>query len=157
MRQSLARSAALILLASALGGCANYDYLQHTDRISYHAGDAVQGESRARDDQPVERLDVRHDRPGQERIGDTAGDDVDDHHRRRRGAGIAADQPDDVDQSSLDQNVRQERQACGRTAPLRFIALASIFRLLATTGLCGSSWLALRRLVSAVAVSPRSR
>ncbi len=41
MRQSLVSSAALILLASSLGACAKYDYLQHTDRVSYHAGDAV--------------------------------------------------------------------------------------------------------------------
>jgi hypothetical protein len=40
-RQSLIGSAALILTASLLGGCASYDYLQRTDRIGYHAGDAV--------------------------------------------------------------------------------------------------------------------
>ena len=38
-RTALTASAA-IALALALGGCA-YDYLQHTDRVSYSAGDAV--------------------------------------------------------------------------------------------------------------------
>ncbi|MBI4924270.1 MAG: hypothetical protein HY834_21240 [Devosia nanyangense] len=28
------------MLALTLGGC-TYDYLQHTDRVAYHAGDAV--------------------------------------------------------------------------------------------------------------------
>ena len=32
---------ALVVAASLLGGCASYDYFQRTDRISYHAGDAV--------------------------------------------------------------------------------------------------------------------
>lgn len=40
-RQVLAAAAAAIALA-ALPGCASYDYLQRTDRIGYHAGDAVQ-------------------------------------------------------------------------------------------------------------------
>ena len=39
MRTSLTFAAAG-LLALLLGGC-NFDYLQHTDRISYQAGDAV--------------------------------------------------------------------------------------------------------------------
>jgi hypothetical protein len=38
---ALARSAGLVVsLSLALGGC-TYDYLQHSDRISYRAGDAV--------------------------------------------------------------------------------------------------------------------
>jgi hypothetical protein len=37
----LVGSATLILLASLTSGCASYDYLQHTDRISYRAGNAV--------------------------------------------------------------------------------------------------------------------
>lgn len=40
-RQVLVAAAAAIALA-ALPGCASYDYLQRTDRIGYHAGDAVQ-------------------------------------------------------------------------------------------------------------------
>jgi len=31
---------ALLVLATGLSGCA-YDYLQHTDRVAYSAGDAV--------------------------------------------------------------------------------------------------------------------
>lgn len=38
---SLIGSAALILAASLTSGCAEYDYLQRTDRISYRAGNAV--------------------------------------------------------------------------------------------------------------------
>ena len=41
VRRSLAGSAALILMVSLVGGCADFDYRQHTDRISYRAGDAV--------------------------------------------------------------------------------------------------------------------
>jgi hypothetical protein len=41
LRPSLAGMAAAILVASLTAGCANYDYLQHTDRISYRAGNAV--------------------------------------------------------------------------------------------------------------------
>ena len=33
--------AAIIVAAAMLGGCSSYDYLQRTDRVSYHAGDAV--------------------------------------------------------------------------------------------------------------------
>ncbi len=40
-RRSFTASAAIVLAALLLGGCASYDYLQRTDRISYHAGDAV--------------------------------------------------------------------------------------------------------------------
>lgn len=36
----LAMAAAALSAASLLGGCA-YDYLQHTDRVGYSAGDAV--------------------------------------------------------------------------------------------------------------------
>jgi len=39
--RSLIGTAALILMASLVGGCASYDYLQRTDRISYRAGNAV--------------------------------------------------------------------------------------------------------------------
>jgi hypothetical protein len=42
MRRLLIGSAALILMASLTSGCASYDYLQRTDRISYRAGNAVQ-------------------------------------------------------------------------------------------------------------------
>ena len=41
LRPSLIGAAAAILVASLIAGCARYDYLQHTDRISYHAGNAV--------------------------------------------------------------------------------------------------------------------
>jgi hypothetical protein len=42
MRLSLmAGSAGLVLVASLVSGCADYDYLQRTDRVSYRAGDAV--------------------------------------------------------------------------------------------------------------------
>ena len=41
-KRRLAASAALILTASLMSGCASYDYLQHTDRISYRAGNAVE-------------------------------------------------------------------------------------------------------------------
>ena len=41
VQRSLAGSAALILMASLVGGCADFDYRQHTDRISFRAGDAV--------------------------------------------------------------------------------------------------------------------
>jgi hypothetical protein len=34
-------SVAVILMASLIGGCAKYDYLQRTDRISYRAGNAI--------------------------------------------------------------------------------------------------------------------
>jgi len=37
---SAGRLAALLGLASLMGGCA-YDYVQRTDRVAYHAGDAV--------------------------------------------------------------------------------------------------------------------
>jgi hypothetical protein len=40
-RRSLIASAAIVLLASLAVGCAKYDYLQRTDRVSYHAGNAV--------------------------------------------------------------------------------------------------------------------
>ena len=40
-RRSLIGTAAIILMASLVGGCASYDYLQRTDRISYRAGNAV--------------------------------------------------------------------------------------------------------------------
>lgn len=40
-RGALIGSAAFILTASLVSGCARYDYLQHTDRISYRAGNAV--------------------------------------------------------------------------------------------------------------------
>ncbi len=40
-RHRLAGSAAFVLVAALLSGCASYDYLERTDRISYHAGDAV--------------------------------------------------------------------------------------------------------------------
>ena len=40
-RRSLIGTAVLIVMASLVGGCASYDYLQRTDRISYRAGDAV--------------------------------------------------------------------------------------------------------------------
>jgi hypothetical protein len=41
LRQSLLRAVAAITgLALALGGC-TYDYLQHSDRVAYSAGDAV--------------------------------------------------------------------------------------------------------------------
>ena len=40
MSVSLLRLAATAALALALGGCA-YDYMQHTDRVSFHGGDAV--------------------------------------------------------------------------------------------------------------------
>ena len=42
MRLSLmAGAAGLVLMMSLIGGCADYDYLQRTDRVSYRAGDAV--------------------------------------------------------------------------------------------------------------------
>ena len=41
MSVRLAGLAAVVLLASLVGGCASYDYLQRTDRVSYHGGDAV--------------------------------------------------------------------------------------------------------------------
>ncbi len=41
IRRSLIGSAAFVLMASLTGGCASYDYLQHTDRIGYRAGNAV--------------------------------------------------------------------------------------------------------------------
>ncbi len=42
MRLSLmAGSAGLVLMTSLVSGCADYDYLQRTDRVSYRAGDAV--------------------------------------------------------------------------------------------------------------------
>ena len=44
MRLSLkAVSAGIVAAATAslAGGCVSYDYLQRTDRVSYHAGDAV--------------------------------------------------------------------------------------------------------------------
>ncbi len=41
MRRWLIASAAIVFLASLTGGCASYDYLQRTDRISYRAGNAV--------------------------------------------------------------------------------------------------------------------
>ncbi len=40
-RHWLVSTAVFVLLASLPAGCAKYDYLQRTDRISYHAGDAV--------------------------------------------------------------------------------------------------------------------
>ncbi len=40
-RRALIGSSAFILMASLVGGCADYDYLQHTDRISFRAGNAV--------------------------------------------------------------------------------------------------------------------
>lgn len=39
-RQAVALGAALAALSLLLGGCA-YDYLQHTDRVAYGAGNAV--------------------------------------------------------------------------------------------------------------------
>jgi|WetSurMetagenome_2_1015567.scaffolds.fasta_scaffold838286_2 hypothetical protein len=41
LRVSLIGTAAVVLAASLTAGCANYDYLQRTDRISYRAGNAV--------------------------------------------------------------------------------------------------------------------
>ena len=41
VRRPVIGAAAFILMASLVSGCASYDYLQRTDRISYHAGDAV--------------------------------------------------------------------------------------------------------------------
>jgi hypothetical protein len=41
LRVSLIGTAAAVLAASLTAGCANYDYLQRTDRISYRAGNAV--------------------------------------------------------------------------------------------------------------------
>jgi len=38
--RALVMAAAALSAASLLGGCA-YDYLQHTDRVGYSAGDAV--------------------------------------------------------------------------------------------------------------------
>ena len=38
--RSLAGALALATLAQVLNGC-SYDYLQHTDRVAYNAGDAV--------------------------------------------------------------------------------------------------------------------
>lgn len=40
-RHLLTVSAALVLMTAVTAGCARYDYLARTDRISYHAGDAV--------------------------------------------------------------------------------------------------------------------
>ena len=37
----MAGAAGLVLMASLTSGCADYDYLQRTDRVSYRAGDAV--------------------------------------------------------------------------------------------------------------------
>ncbi len=39
-RRTLIMAAGLAALALAVSGCA-YDYLQHTDRVAYSAGDAV--------------------------------------------------------------------------------------------------------------------
>lgn len=39
-RNAFVATATAILLALPLGGC-GFDYLQHTDRIGYRAGDAV--------------------------------------------------------------------------------------------------------------------
>ncbi len=41
LRVSLIGTAAVVLVASLTAGCAKYDYLQRTDRISYRAGNAV--------------------------------------------------------------------------------------------------------------------
>ncbi len=41
MRSPLIAAAAVILTASFTAGCASYDYMQRTDRISYRAGEAV--------------------------------------------------------------------------------------------------------------------
>ena len=41
MKSSLIAAAAVVLTASLTGGCASYDYLQRSDHISYHAGEAV--------------------------------------------------------------------------------------------------------------------
>jgi hypothetical protein len=56
---TLVRSATLIktailggAIALLLGGCA-YDYLQHTDRVGYSAGDAVQANLEAETTNPV--------------------------------------------------------------------------------------------------------
>ena len=53
----LALAAALALL---LGGCA-YDYLQHTDRVAYSAGDAVKANLEAQTVNPTDasRYDTR--------------------------------------------------------------------------------------------------
>jgi hypothetical protein len=40
-KRSILAVAAATALALTLGGCAAYDYFQHTDRIAYRAGDAV--------------------------------------------------------------------------------------------------------------------
>jgi hypothetical protein len=39
-RHAIRLAALIIPLATGLGGC-SYDYLQHTDRVAYSAGDAV--------------------------------------------------------------------------------------------------------------------
>lgn len=48
----LAALALALALSSALGACA-YDYLQHSDRVAYSAGDAVKANLAAQTDDPA--------------------------------------------------------------------------------------------------------
>ena len=56
--RALVMAAAALSAASLLGGCA-YDYLQHSDRVAYSAGDAVQANLEAETTDPAAYDDTK--------------------------------------------------------------------------------------------------